>query len=338
MRSSSCGRWGAGPIGFSAPIFVAMTAFHSAAHAERKARIVTTVTPLCEVPAREIEQRLTGALGETSSRSLDVWVAIERDGVGYRVTLATRDESSALREKVLLAPTCEEAVDAALVVLALATSETRDERTPEPSAPAEPAIPPLRMVDVESASSHTPVTRAPKDERSKPVETSSSSGARSRASLSTGIDVGTLPSPTLVVSGGFARSFSAVEVSALARYGLPSVNETTETGFHESVRRDFGAVEFHACYGVGARVRWGACTGGELGAVRVTRRVEEGGTDVDEDAVSPRLSGVLAAFVRHQGGTVQPELEVSASAVAVGRQESASLIALRVSAGAAVEF
>jgi hypothetical protein len=183
------------------------------------------------------------------------------------------------------------------------------------------------------------VTRAPRDEGpSAPIESSSSSSASSRASLSTGIDAGTLPSPTLVVAGAFARSFSAFEVRALARYGLPSVNETTETGFYASERRDFGALELRACYGVGADVRLSACTGGELGAVRVTRRVEEAGSDVDEDAVTPRLSGVLAAFVRHQGGTVQPELEVSGSAVALGRAESASFLALRVAAGAAVEF
>jgi predicted PhzF superfamily epimerase YddE/YHI9 len=147
-----------------------------------------------------------------------------------------------------------------------------------------------------------------------------------------------LPSPTLVVSGGFARSFSALEVRGLARYGLPIVEETTETGYSESVRRDFGALELRACYGIGADVRLSACAGGELGAVRISRRVAENGIDVDEDGVTPRLSGVLSALLRHQGGVVEPELEVSGSALAAGGQEAASRVALRVSAGAAVEF
>ena len=339
MRSSSCGRWRSGPIdGLAASVFVATTALASSANGATKARIETKVTPVCELAARDLEERLTEALGDMTARALDVSVTIEREDSGYRVTLVTRDEFAASLEKVILAPSCEEALDAAVVVLALAASETADEEAALRSVSTPPAIAPPRARDAEPTPVRGVGTRVPIDEGAARIESSPESSASSRASLSTGIDVGTLPSPTLVVSGGFARSFSAVEVSALARYGLPSVNETTETGFHESVRRDFGAVEIHACYGVGARVRWGACTGGELGAVRVTRRVEEGGTDVDEDAVSPRLSGVLAAFVRHQGGTVQPELEVSGSAVAVGRQESASLIALRVSAGAAVEF
>jgi hypothetical protein len=340
MRNeTSCGRRGlAFSERFALSVFLTTTALLSPANAETNARIETAVTPRCDVPARDFEQRLAQALGQSSAHRLDVFVAIEHDGAGYEVTLVTRDELSASREKTILAPSCDEAMDAAVVVLALATSQTADVEPSDSTALTAPATTAGPGVGPEPAPLRARVTRAPKDEGTARIESSSSSSASSRASLSTGIDAGTLPSPTLVVAGAFARSFSAFEVRALARYGLPSVNETTETGFYASERRDFGALELRACYGVGADVRLSACTGGELGAVRVTRRVEEAGSDVDEDAVTPRLSGVLAAFVRHQGGTVQPELEVSGSAVALGRAESASFLALRVAAGAAVEF
>lgn len=323
---------------FTLAVVLTTTALSPLANAETNARIETAVTPLCEEPARHLEQRITDALGESSSRWLEVSVAIARDGAGYRVTLVVRDQTSVPREKVILAPSCDEAVDAAVVVLALATSEAADEESSVSSGFTSPGIPPEQVIAAEPAPPRAVVMRAPKDEGAKRVASSSSSSASSRASLSTGLDAGTLPSSTLVVAAGFARSFSALEVRGVARYGLPLVEETTETGFSESVRRDFGALELRACYGVGGEVRLLACSGGELGALRVTHRVEEGGTDVDEDEVTPRLSGVFSALVRHQGGVVQPELEVSGSAVAVGRQESASLVALRVSAGAAVEF
>ena len=134
---------------FALSAWLTMTALSSSANAE-SASIETAVTPDCEAPARDLELRLGDALGESSPRPLDVSVAIERDGAGYRVALVVRDESSAPREKVLLAPTCEEAVDAAVVVLALATSET-DEVSTEPDAPTPPAIAVGRVVDVEPA-------------------------------------------------------------------------------------------------------------------------------------------------------------------------------------------
>jgi hypothetical protein len=265
-------------------------------------------------------------------------VSIRDDDGGYRMTLVTRDGSPERGEKVILAATCDEAVDAAVVVLGFGTSEAFDEAS-IPGASTTPGMAPAPAISPAPAPPlvRNGATAAPKDEGAKRVESSSGSTS-SRASLSTGLDAGTLPSPTLVVSGGMGRSFSAFEVRGVARYGLPIVEETTETGFSESVRRDFGALELLACYGIGGDVRLLACSGGELGVLRVTHRMEGGGTDVDEDEVVPRLAGVFSALVRHQGGAVQPELEVSGSAVAVGRQESASLVALRVSAGATVEF
>jgi hypothetical protein len=66
--------------------------------------------------------------------------------------------------------------------------------------------------------------------------------------------------------------------------------------------------------------------------------VTSDGVDADEDAVDPRLSGVLAARLSHRGGAIRPELELAGVAVAFGRQADASLLALRVAAGASVEF
>ena len=73
--------------------------------------------------------------------------------------------------------------------------------------------------------------------------------------------------------------------------------------------------------------------------VRVVRRLRtEDGSDSDEDSVTPRLSGTLAALFAHRGGAVEPELELGGAAVALGKEAGAPWLAIRVAAGAAVAF
>jgi len=154
-----------------------------------------------------------------------------------------------------------------------------------------------------------------------------------------GLDAGTLPTTTAYVTAGIARVIGSVELRGAVRYGLPREEEEESTQRSERLRRAFAAVELGACYGWGARWRLSTCAGSELGAVRETRHLRsEQDLDVDTDVVQPRLAGVIAALVAYRGGVIQPELELSSAAVALGRQDRAAWLAVRAAMGAAVQF
>jgi hypothetical protein len=123
------------------------------------------------------------------------------------------------------------------------------------------------------------------------------------------------------------------------RYGLLTEDERVETGFSESVRRDFGAIGLSVCYGLGANFRFSACGGGELGVLRVGRRIEvDGALTGNQDELSPRMSGVLGALFSVRRGRLRPELELSGAVLALGRRQGASPVALRAAAGASLVF
>jgi hypothetical protein len=267
-------------------------------------------------------------------------VSIDEEGAAYRVTIATGDASSSSGTTVLVAPTCDEAVDAAVEVLALAFSgDARTSGAPD-----------------ESVTASTPTKTSPEPEHAPLVEwvaparprvddgASSANRASSpdepvtRAALTMGADMGTLPQPTATLGVGLSRSFSAIQLAALVRYGLPIVNETVETGLVQTDRRDFGTLELRACYGAGKALHVAACAGAEAGAVRVTQSSQADEEDVDEDAVSPRLAGTLVAHLSHRAGIIEPEVEIGGAAAALGRDENAPWLALRVAAGASIEF
>jgi hypothetical protein len=143
----------------------------------------------------------------------------------------------------------------------------------------------------------------------------------------------------MTLSGAVAHSFRLFELGAVVRYGFPTADETIEEGFSESERRDFGALELRACRGAGQAVRVSACAGTELGAVRELHQSRgTNGDEVDEDSVSTRVSGTLAARIAHRGGFIEPELELAGAAVAIGREPGAPWLVLRVAAGAALAF
>jgi hypothetical protein len=300
--------------------------------------------PACAGRVGELQARLEPLFTRDAARALRASVAIAASGGGYRVTLRTLGADAALAEKVVTLPTCDEAIDAAVVILALAVrAETqREPALPTPSVAAalpKPA-PPVRTRAVKVQTPAPLPESQPADERSTPrlAGTAAATDA-SRFSLASGADAGTLPLPTLYVAAGLARSFSALELRGLLRYGLPIVEEDQDGEVSESYRSDFGALELGACYGTSSKLRVQACGGAELGAVRSSRQIgRPGGYESYESALSPRISGVLAAVVAHRGGRIQPALEFSGSAVALGRDEGASFLVLRVAAGAAVEF
>ena len=72
--------------------------------------------------------------------------------------------------------------------------------------------------------------------------------------------------------------------------------------------------------------------------MRTSRSVAVQGSSIDEDELSPRVSGVLAALFSLRQGPLRPELEVSGAALALGGSERAPRLAFRAAAGAAVDF
>jgi hypothetical protein len=299
-------------------------------------RLEERVVPACVVAARELRPRIEGALGGSLPSELRASVTIEAFGAGYRVHIALRDVE-ARGATVIEAPTCDEAVDAAAVVLALAfgkPSTTSVDDSSTSIAEPERGMPSERV--------QTPVFGSFEQRRgeSAPVDEGSTSdlGRAMRITLATGVDGGTLPLPTLTLAGAIARPFGGVEVAAIARYGLPIADERVESDFSASRRQDFGGLELRACRGVGDSVRVAACAGTEVGAVRARRTWEsEERTDL-EASLTPRLSGTLAALVAHRGGLVEPGLELGAAAVALGRSVEAPWLVVRVAAGAAIAF
>lgn len=293
----------------------------------------------CERNAAHLERRLANILDEAPSRELTATVTFEASGEGVRVAVVTHDGSNARGETLFVVANCEEALDAAVVVLSLAFSteanrETLKTETPpsEPSVEASP-VAETPTFQMRFAAPLPERDASPASHGSDPVSPSSA------VSLAGGLDFGTLATPTAIIGGGFTRAWPALEVRAALRYGLPTENERAETTLTESVRRDFGAAELSLCRGFGTALSLTACAGGEVGLVRVLHRVEvDGAPALDEDELSPRFSGVLAALVSLKRGPVRPELEVSASALAFGRRGGGSAVALRAAAGAAVDF
>jgi hypothetical protein len=323
-------------------------------HAE-PLRLEQRIAPACEAAARELAPRVELALAGSLPNALDASVAIDATGAGYRATIALRDAAAARGTTRIDAPTCEEAVDAAAVVLALAFAREPDGAStelmpPDPerkeAVPALPASSPSAATRLEPRP-EPPVAKATTDPTGARVDRQAFLGARApleseaatRISLATGIDAGTLSGATMTLSGAVLRSFGVVELGAMARYGMPAADETIEAGFSLSERRDFGSLELRACRALGRAIQISTCAGTEIGVVRAARKREgNDGSELDEDSVLPRLSGTLAALAAHRGGFIEPELELAGAVVALGRDEGAPWVVVRVSAGAAVAF
>jgi hypothetical protein len=305
----------------------------------RAAPRVDVTAATCEADAAGIERRLANVVAAEASRELDVAVTFEANGDDVRVTVATREDSRTQGETVFLVSSCEEAADAAVLVLSLAFSaEASGEEADAEARASERAL-------ATSPKSDGPTLRVrfaappPKLDESPEGVAESRAPRASRVSLAAGVDVGTLVTPTAVVRAGIAHAWPALELRGALIYGLLTQNERVESGWRDDVQRDFGAAAVSLCRGFGASVRLTGCAGGEVGLVRTLRRLQlDGVQTLDEDELSPRISGVLAAILSAPRGRIRPELEVAGSALAFGRREGASAVAFRAAAGAAVDF
>jgi hypothetical protein len=297
---------------------------------------ITLAGRICASEATDLERRLASAPGGQSSPELSASVSFEQTKQAIRVTVAVREGRAARGETAFVVSTCQEAVDAVVVVLGLAFSaEASDSRHADDVATALVELPRASGGDV-AAQSDAPSSNE-REARTRAGATVTRGS--SRLSLGGGVDVGTMPNATAFVAGGITHSLSAVDLRGSLRYGLPTEDERVESGIDQSIRREYGAMGLSACYGVGGSVHLLACAGGELSLVRNAHRLEvEGSSSLDRDELSARVSGVLGAVLSRREGWIQPEIELAGSALALGRRNGTPPIAVRAAAGAAVNF
>ena len=326
-------------------LFLAATEV-SEARAEAQEWIAVRAPASCD-GATELAARVRKSLVAEPDPELRASVVIEAIDAGFEVTLRTTRGSRELGTKVLEVPTCDEAVDAAVVVLSLALSEEREGLRSAPSAPLEPSESSARESTTDEAPTFSDEAFAPPASRAPgPVDHGISKRASRhddaprplRGVVSAGVDAGTLPRATLQVGAGLSSAFDRVELRGTAHYGLPYEEEELETGRSERQRYEFAALDLDACYGVGARWRLLGCAGSELAVVWSEDRVESEGDESVDEAARPRLAGVLSAIIAYRGSGVQPELEISSAIVLAGKQADASRVAVRASAGLGMQF
>lgn len=284
----------------------------------------------CPVNADDLARRVDREL--IGSRSVDARarIHIEAISTGYRVTLQAARAGRKLGGKQLVAPTCGEAVDAAVLVLAIALTE------PEPDAPPEavretptPAVSPSSIALVAPSS-------PPRDATLPAAEENGSSDDR-RADVLFGVETGIAPEPAPYLGAGFALPLDVWELWGGLRYGLPAEEESVETTRSERLRRDFGAIGLSMCRGAGAQWRLSLCAGGEFGVARVDRARRDGDLELETDDDRVWLAGVGTFRLAGRVGRVRPQLEFSAAAASWG-PGAALHPRLRLGAGIGVQF
>lgn len=286
----------------------------------------------CSVGAGEVARRVDAELIGSRPADARAHLSIEAVAAGYQVTLSAARFGTDLGDKHLVAPSCDEAVDAAVLVLAIALTEPELEPPAEAEevhpAASEAAPPELAF----AAPSRTPQRDAP-----LATQDESAPGHARRAGLLFGVETGIAPQPTAYLGASFALPIDTWELWSGVRYGLPTEEESVETDSSEQVRRDSGAIGLSLCRGVGAAWRFSLCAGGEFGVIRVDRARREGGAEVDTDEDRVRVAGVGTARLSGHVAGVRPELDFSASVAPWGAETTPDL-GFRLGAGVAVQF
>lgn len=341
----------------AAAIVAAVWLAAAKSRAERMPSIAVDAPDDCSAALRLADRVREALIGEPAA-DLQASVTIEqRDGL-HQATVRTTRGAAELGVKVVSAPTCDEAVDAAVVVLAMALAKQSRSDAPAPIDPASEPAPPSPSASPEPPASHSPPapssspspapsptwspprfqrTADPRTpDRPSPAPTTSRT-RRTAVAILGGIDVGTVDQAALYVGARVSTEVGPLELRGTARYGLPRAEEEDNAGVVTERRVDFGAFDADACYGRGAAWHAGLCAGAEVGVVRDARRSGAEGNVEDTDAAEPRLAGTLAARVGYRAGMLQPELEVAGAAAALA-PAGASRFAVRAGLGLGVQF
>ncbi|HKU43807.1 MAG TPA: hypothetical protein VJR89_36860, partial [Polyangiales bacterium] len=226
-----------------------------------------------------------------------------------------------LGTKRLLTASCDEAVAAAVAVLALAMSAPAAAEGDEAAAP-----PP-------AAEGGEPDLVQPVAPALEPEPASDAAPARVRIALRAGLDVGTLQATTAYLAATAAWLAGPVEWRAVLGFGLPYVEEEVETDRAVRFRESFAMLDLGGCYGWGGGFRLAACAAGELGLIRSAHSSNGSG----DEKTAVRVSGVFGAQLGYRASAVSPELELAAVATPFGASQAGRL-SLRASFGLGVSF
>ena len=304
---------------------LALTAFAKPLVAESASWLV--LEGVCPARSADLASRVEQELIGSRPPSVRAHVSIEAADAGYRMSVRAARGSQDLGQKQLVAATCDEAVDAAVVVLAIAFTELEQESEPAAAASETPLevgwIDPQPRPSIE----HDPAR----------TENESTTRQGRRLGLLFGVETGTVPGAAPYVGMALALPIELWELWSALRYGLPTEEASVETATSEQTRRDFAALELSLCRGVGVAWRFSLCAGGEFGVVRVAHTRQDGDAETDTDEARPRVAAVGTTRLSGRAGMLRPELEFSAAAAAPGLGAGPAL-SLRLGAGVAVQF
>lgn len=312
-------------------------------------------SPRCSATPAALAARISGAVAGARDPGLSVRIEIEDRPHATAASVRLARGMDELGTKRILATSCDEALDAALAVAALAlgappatlpavgsepvgaASSPNGAPRPSTSASFEPvpdeALAPEREGDASEPRDREPGS-APKG------ESPSAASPALQGLWSAGIDRGALATLTPVLGLGVGASLGRDELRVRLAYGLPLTTERDEAGVGlERERTDFAALSVEGCRALGG-ARWLAfCAGLEGRTTRSSQLVAL----AEQPASSRRrfASGAWAqlgtAFV-YRELTWQPRLDVSAQLPLFGSRGAAEVIGARAAFGGCLPF
>ena len=293
----------------------------------------------CSVDREALALRvLDGLVGERAP-GLSVFVSLTARRGSVAASVRVARGSRELGQTRLVAPSCDEAIDAVVAVAALAVGaapalgpapvSTSSSSTPEPSPP-EPSL-------AAPSLAAPPRAEADRDVASQPrVE-----DTRFHLLLAAGADQGVLSSTTAIVGAGAALDHGEhAEWRALLWYGLPSSDEQDDTGVGLASRRsDFAAASLDYCRRLTAAGWWSLCGGLEARVARLSR-VEDTPdlARIEREQLAPSGAARAGLALVQRELAWQPRLELGAQVPVVGTSADAGWLGFRASFGAALPF
>ncbi len=336
------------------PVVLALTCTALESQAESWARV--EASPTCDVREDELTSRVSRALVGPRAADLRADVTIVEQASDYEASIEITRRELVVGTKTVSAPSCVEAIDAIVVVLALALTETapdgEEARAPSLEVDMLPKVPSSWSGSApdDAAASGEPTSlrwlaqeNDPMAEQRAPTNVEFERRRWSRALLLTGGDTAVLAQPSAFVAAGFSKSLGRIELRGMARYALPRIDETrsavgSERAEYSYAEYSYAALDFGACYPMGSTWTLSACAGAELGFVRTQRALRDPKIESTSDETEPLAGGVLQAVLAYRGRRVQPLLLLAANANAVGPHASEQRLGLRAAFGAALQF
>jgi hypothetical protein len=295
-------------------------------------------SPHCSAAPDALAARISGAVAGARDRALNVTIEIQGRSPEMTALVRLARGAHEIGAKRIRAASCDEALDAALAVAALAVG-TPSPPPPEPAAAEHEPVPPEREPAIPEGE------RLPSPPRDRAAVAPSRAGAPVRLPLlhgfwSAGIDHGALTALTPVLGLGVGARVGSGELRVRFAYGLPISSEEndTSTGL-ERQREDFAALAIEGCRGPDAAGWLSFCAGVEA---RATRSSElEAPADEPSSGREQLAAGVWAlagASLVYRKAAWQPRLDVSAQLPVVGGPAGADVIGARAAFGARLPF